>query len=396
MKSSLFIGLGDLKIRDISYLPDPCPLPEQIKKRALVEKEKLIYAPFSGVGGIVYDKDAVYVELGGSHSHNKKENNETDDIVTNLIETKETLDVKMEHSELQLFSGGKKLTARDFDSDSDNDDSDTEPMQLYEKDREKEQSDLEAELEVLRKKDFGKYKEEKVENSGRIRRKVIFNDSDEELDDNIEEEDKYTTLKINRNDEIHCKIKGVLKTLENRSSFEPADLSGSDDESSDDATKEESAGKQDSDSSTDFEDDVGVKWKENLAKKAENAFLERQTSTKNLMKLVYGTIFSVSYIQKLYLCRVVLQDVRSFILFLIFLYVLFYVYFHFFKLKIMYLNTGCSKFNIHLWDLGTVEILKHLKRVKLCILMFYNKLKNAYKFFHTDFSENKKGKKLHT
>lgn len=53
------------------YLPDPCPLPEKIKKRSLVDKERLVYAPFSGVGGIVYDKDAVYVELGGSHSHSK-------------------------------------------------------------------------------------------------------------------------------------------------------------------------------------------------------------------------------------------------------------------------------------------------------------------------------------
>ena len=37
-------------------LPDPCPLPEKEKKRSLTEKERLIYAPMSGVGGIVYDK----------------------------------------------------------------------------------------------------------------------------------------------------------------------------------------------------------------------------------------------------------------------------------------------------------------------------------------------------
>lgn len=66
-----FLGYGDTKITDISYLPDPCPLPDKLKKRSLIDKEKLIYAPFSGVGGIVYDKDAVYIELGGSHSHEK-------------------------------------------------------------------------------------------------------------------------------------------------------------------------------------------------------------------------------------------------------------------------------------------------------------------------------------
>ena len=56
----------------MSFLPDPCPLPEQQKKRALNECERLIYAPMSGVGGIVYDKDAVYIDLGGSH-HMKDE-----------------------------------------------------------------------------------------------------------------------------------------------------------------------------------------------------------------------------------------------------------------------------------------------------------------------------------
>ncbi|VDO97610.1 unnamed protein product [Soboliphyme baturini] len=62
-------GVGDFRISEITSLPDPCPLPEKEKKRSLSDKEKLIYAPFSGVGGIMLDKDAVYIELGGSHSH---------------------------------------------------------------------------------------------------------------------------------------------------------------------------------------------------------------------------------------------------------------------------------------------------------------------------------------
>lgn len=67
----LFPGCGDYKIKDISFLPDPCPLPDHLKKRALNAKERLTYAPLSGVGGVVYDKDAVYIDLGGSH-HGKK------------------------------------------------------------------------------------------------------------------------------------------------------------------------------------------------------------------------------------------------------------------------------------------------------------------------------------
>lgn len=68
----IYTGCGDSVISDVCFLPDPCPLPDKLKKRSLVDKERLIYAPFSGVGGIVYDKDAVYIELAGSHSHHKQ------------------------------------------------------------------------------------------------------------------------------------------------------------------------------------------------------------------------------------------------------------------------------------------------------------------------------------
>ena len=37
-------------------LSDPCPLPDKTRKRSLNEKEKLIFAPMSGVGGVMYDK----------------------------------------------------------------------------------------------------------------------------------------------------------------------------------------------------------------------------------------------------------------------------------------------------------------------------------------------------
>ena len=49
-------GCGDFTLNSVSTLPDPCPLPDKLKKRSLNEKEKLIYAPMTGVGGIVYDK----------------------------------------------------------------------------------------------------------------------------------------------------------------------------------------------------------------------------------------------------------------------------------------------------------------------------------------------------
>ena len=42
---------------------DPCPLPSMLKKRGLNEKERLLYAPMADVGGLLYDKDAVYIDI---------------------------------------------------------------------------------------------------------------------------------------------------------------------------------------------------------------------------------------------------------------------------------------------------------------------------------------------
>eukprot|EP00227_Mantoniella_beaufortii_P013557 CAMPEP_0197575686 /NCGR_PEP_ID=MMETSP1326-20131121/997_1 /TAXON_ID=1155430 /ORGANISM="Genus nov. species nov., Strain RCC2288" /LENGTH=389 /DNA_ID=CAMNT_0043138497 /DNA_START=248 /DNA_END=1414 /DNA_ORIENTATION=+ len=57
-------GVGDMTVADLSALPDPCPLPSSEKKqRKLDERQKLLYAPMSDVGGLLYDKDAVYISM---------------------------------------------------------------------------------------------------------------------------------------------------------------------------------------------------------------------------------------------------------------------------------------------------------------------------------------------
>ncbi|KAK0179967.1 hypothetical protein PV327_005659 [Microctonus hyperodae] len=146
-ESSIHIpGCGDLRIKDVSFLPDPCPLPEQLKKRALVEKERLVYAPFSGVGGIVYDKDAVYVELGGSHSHKEDDTG----LISSLIDAQGTLDEKLEQGKMQLFSGSAPIKSQDVE------------------------------------KTFGMgFSQENVVDDGRIRRKVVFDDAGD-TENNIE------------------------------------------------------------------------------------------------------------------------------------------------------------------------------------------------------------------
>ncbi|KAF2193304.1 DUF663-domain-containing protein [Zopfia rhizophila CBS 207.26] len=66
-------GVGDLSVSTTEALPDPCPTPyaEQAlskatgktKRTRLGEKQKVLFAPMSDVGGVLVDKDAVYIDV---------------------------------------------------------------------------------------------------------------------------------------------------------------------------------------------------------------------------------------------------------------------------------------------------------------------------------------------
>ncbi|KAK1881184.1 Ribosome biogenesis protein BMS1 like [Dissostichus eleginoides] len=112
-------GVGDFQVADVNFLPDPCALPAAQKKRALNEKERLLYAPMAGVGGVVYDKDAVYIDLPASHVHQQQEEvRPTTELVQSLIDTHSTLDAKMAASKVSLFSGSATLEPSDFGEES--------------------------------------------------------------------------------------------------------------------------------------------------------------------------------------------------------------------------------------------------------------------------------------
>ncbi|KAF5921990.1 hypothetical protein HPG69_015440 [Diceros bicornis minor] len=151
-------GVGDFAVSDVSFLPDPCALPEQQKKRCLNEKEKLVYAPLSGVGGVLYDKDAVYVDLGGSHGFQESDEvRPTHELVQSLISTHSTIDAKMASSKVTLFSDSKPLESEDIDNQG-----------LW-MPKEEKQMDLKT---------------------GRVRRKAIFGDEDNEFGDSDDEDDE--------------------------------------------------------------------------------------------------------------------------------------------------------------------------------------------------------------
>jgi ribosome biogenesis protein BMS1 len=66
-------GVGDLTVTSTEALPDPCPTPfaekavekasGKKKRTRLGDKQKILYAPMSDVGGVLVDKDAVYIDV---------------------------------------------------------------------------------------------------------------------------------------------------------------------------------------------------------------------------------------------------------------------------------------------------------------------------------------------
>uniref|UniRef100_A0A1D1YB91 Ribosome biogenesis protein BMS1 n=1 Tax=Anthurium amnicola TaxID=1678845 RepID=A0A1D1YB91_9ARAE len=110
-------GVGDCNLAGVADLADPCPLPSSAKKKGLRDKEKLFYAPMSGLGDLLYDKDAVYinindhlVQFSNVEDGTDKAKREGDDhdvgvaMVKTLQNTKYSVDEKLEQSFISLFS----------------------------------------------------------------------------------------------------------------------------------------------------------------------------------------------------------------------------------------------------------------------------------------------------
>ncbi|KAI7850342.1 hypothetical protein BDC45DRAFT_487971 [Circinella umbellata] len=177
-------GAGDHTLADVSVLPDPCPIPDKERKR-LDEKHKLIYAPMSDVGGVMYDKDAVYINVPGHFTkksawapseRQQRQQNEDEDqpeededmdvpagpgekMVMDLQDAQDTLAAKLEESQLRIFSGSAPLRAGDVKRNA------------------IEEGDITESIEE--------------DDTGRKRRRAVFGNEDdmEEDDDDDEDED---------------------------------------------------------------------------------------------------------------------------------------------------------------------------------------------------------------
>ncbi|KZT64267.1 DUF663-domain-containing protein [Daedalea quercina L-15889] len=106
-------GVGDLSIKSVTALGDPCPLPDadSEKRRKLSEKKKLlVHAPMSDVGGVMYDKDAVYVNVPGSFTRGAVDipQGEGEQMVMDLQDVESTLEDAVVKSQIRLFGSSSR------------------------------------------------------------------------------------------------------------------------------------------------------------------------------------------------------------------------------------------------------------------------------------------------
>ena len=114
-------GVGDLNVMDVEALPDPCPTPLMDQARAKIsgkagrrrldEKQKVLFAPMSDVGGVLVDKDAVYIDVKTSNfdkdAMNSEERGLGEQMVIGLQNERKVLGETGDG--VKLFSGGSTL-----------------------------------------------------------------------------------------------------------------------------------------------------------------------------------------------------------------------------------------------------------------------------------------------
>lgn len=105
-------GVGDLSVSSVEALPDPCPTPYRTQvegkgRKRLGEKQKLIYAPMSDVGGVLVDKDAVYINLPSQNFIEDEGQGMGERLVASLQKGKKP---EFDRQGVQLFSNGEVLT----------------------------------------------------------------------------------------------------------------------------------------------------------------------------------------------------------------------------------------------------------------------------------------------
>ena len=102
-------GVGDFSVREIRKLHDPCPLPGaegEKKRRTLNDKQRLIYAPMADLGDLVYDKDAVYINLPSTVARNHEQNSfgVGEEMIQKMQASTQGIDERLDEMDIPVFA----------------------------------------------------------------------------------------------------------------------------------------------------------------------------------------------------------------------------------------------------------------------------------------------------
>ncbi|CDH50760.1 gtp binding protein [Lichtheimia corymbifera JMRC:FSU:9682] len=291
-------GAGDHTLADVSVLPDPCALPDKERKR-LDEKHKLIYAPMSDVGGVMYDKDAVYINVPGHFTKKsalapaerqegaEEEHDDTpagpgEKMVMDLQDAQDTLAARLADSELRIFSGSAPMRSGDVPSDQEDNEGITESLEQDDTGRTRRRAVFGDEDED---EDMDDEDDDEDEDSDQE-----MLDSDEEMDDDDDAEVPTRGRALTKFDTRNIPRKGDKEDKEERDNGQDVQFADSDsDLGFDDEDDQEDMvnidGRQKNEDDDDDELAGELRWKANLKEKASAMF--NATRRVNLMSLIY-------------------------------------------------------------------------------------------------------------
>ncbi|WVQ82551.1 hypothetical protein IAT38_004680 [Cryptococcus sp. DSM 104549] len=259
-------GAGDLEVKEVERLADPCPLPtlESERRRKMGEKAKLIHAPMSDVGGVMYDKDAVYINVPGNFTKGGDAlQGEGEKMVMELQDAEHTFADNIKASQIRLFghssaplevSEEKRARVRRraeprsggpvLGSASDEEDDEFDSGLEGESDEDDEEGG----------RAFGAEDESEEEGEEREEGDVAYADSDSDHDD--------------------LALATGFQQDGRRVNFD------------DDEDRFDDEGELSGESGSDADDDAPA-WKRNLASRAASSFADRMGRRRNLMSLIY-------------------------------------------------------------------------------------------------------------
>ncbi|KAK6336786.1 Glycoside hydrolase 2 (Mannanase, beta-galactosidase) [Orbilia javanica] len=298
-------GVGDLNVTSVEGLADPCPTPQAIqrmegkegsKRRRLGDKQKLLFAPMSDVGGVLVDKDAVYIDVKTSNFNNGEEGDGEEagerDVGERLVvglQGRQNLlgqgTTRDQDGGVRLFSNGALIRNTDESGDVGrktrrsgramvNGDEDDEGFESGDDD-EDEEEDFDEEGDDADSDDDSDTEDMSGDNGVKLQKKFASLNNSEGGDEDVAFADSDSDI-------------GSVSDVSNQS-FDDEELPSDEDEEFD----------------SDMDDEDGnARWKQNLTDRAvemfKNSSKNKKKNVKELGKLLYDESVSLSNVAKLW------------------------------------------------------------------------------------------------